>query len=255
MRKRNYRWIFIVLGALGIADTLIISGVSNMNEGVVMPFILGLPLFIYGVFYNRLSRWMEKGAGRVLKNLIGIGYAVFILLFIVCSAFIFIAQDTEPKKGADALIVLGGGVKGHVATVAVRSRLDTALIYLDQNPDTVVVVSGGQGPQETVSEASVMAEYLLNRGIDKDRIVAEDKSTSTWENFLYSKALLDAKFGGNYTVVFVTNEFHIYRAGLTARKAGLQAEGLRSPSAWYLYPNNFLRETLAIVKTWVFGAD
>lgn len=253
--KRNFRWIFVIPGALGIADTVVMSGVSNLNEGIVLPAVLGLPLLVYGLFYKRLKLWMQKGIGRFLKILFGIGYAGFILIFIVCSAFMIAAGGTQPEKGADALIVLGGGVKGNVATIAVQSRLDAALDYLRENPDTVVVVSGGQGRQETVSEASVMSAYLVDHGLDKSRVVEENKSTSTWENFVYSKAILDQKFKRNYKVVYVTNEFHIYRAGLTAKKAGLNAQGLSSPSALYLYPNNFLRETLAIVKTWVFGTD
>lgn len=255
MKKKIIRWIFIVLGALGIADTIVMSGVSNMNEGIVMPLILGLPLLIYGLFYNRLNEWMKKGFGRFLKILVGIGYAAFIVFFIVCCTVMIAAQGTPPESGADAIIILGGGVKGHVATIAVQTRLEAAIGYLNANPKTIAVVSGGQGRQEEVPEALVMEEYLLRAGIDESRIIQEDKSTSTWENFVNSKAILDRKFGKNYKVVYVTNEFHIYRAGLTAKKAGLNAEGLSSPSALYLYPNNFLRETLAIGKTWVFGID
>ena len=100
-----------------------------------------------------------------------------------------------------------------------------------------------------------MAKYLTDQGIAGDRVLIEDRSTSTLENMLFSKIMLDEAMDTAYRAIFVTNEFHIYRAGLTAQHVGLSAQGLPSPSPWYLLPNNFLRETLAIVRTWVLGVS
>ncbi len=251
------RFLLIIIGLLGILDTLAISVISNMNLGVVLPAIIGTPLVIYGIFCNKLRPWMKRGFGLAAKIVFFAGYAVFILLFIVCAVIMGVAAKSWPQGQVDALIVLGGGVKGDVATITVKTRLDTALPYLKDNPDCRVVVSGGQGPGETTSEASVMAAYLKRNGIGETRIIQEDQSTSTRENLIFSKEKLDILFKNeSYRVAVVTNDFHIYRAELTAKSVGLaDAQGMSSPSPLYLQPNNYLRETVAIVKTWVLGVE
>jgi uncharacterized SAM-binding protein YcdF (DUF218 family) len=226
-----------------------------MNLGVVLPGIIGAPLLVYGIFYHPLRRWMQKGFGRLVKIVFYAGYAIFLALFILCSVIMFANNKSVPDQKADAVIILGGGIKGDVATITVKSRMDTALPYLKAHPDCLVVVSGGQGPGEIVSEASVMAAYLERNGIEERRIVQEDQSTSTYENLTYSKAKLDKLLQKPYSVIIVTNGFHMYRAKYTAKIAGLSAQGLASPGAWYLIPNNFLRETVGIVKTWVLGPE
>lgn len=253
--KKKVSAFWIIIGALGVLDTLIISTMSNMNEGVVLPLIIGLPLIVYGLFYGRFKLWMQKGFGLFVRVLFFIAYIGFISIFILCTVIMCLAASKMPVKDADALIVLGGGVRGNIVTATVKSRLDTALGYLHKNKACKVVVSGGQGDGETSTEASVMAKYLTDRGIAPGRVLTEDRSTSTLENMLFSKMMLDEAMDKAYRAIFVTNEFHIYRAGLTAQSVGLSAQGLSSPSPWYLLPNNFLRETLAIVRTWVFGVS
>lgn len=251
------RLLLVITGLLGILDTIAISIISNMNLGVVLPAIIGTPLILYGIFCNKLRPWMKKGFGRVVKIFFRLGYAVFILLFLVCAVIMGVHSESRPEGKVDALIVLGGGVKGDVATITVKTRLDTALPYLKENPGCIVVVSGGQGPEETTSEAKVMAAYLKRSGIEETRIILEDQSTSTRENLIFSREKLDAFFQNKpYRVAVVTNDFHIYRAELTAKSAGFaEAQGMASPSPLYLQPNNYLRETVAIVKTWVLGVE
>ena len=90
-----------------------------------------------------------------------------------------------------------------------------------------------------------------NLSIPSELIVVEDRSTSTEENFALSKSLLDQRLGSGYTVVFVTDEFHVYRAEQIAAAAGLTARHVSSRTPWYFWPANYLRESVAVVTFWL----
>ena len=115
----------------------------------------------------------------------------------------------------------------------------------------MIVVSGGRGPQEEVTEASAMERYLMDKGISKQRIVKEERATSTYENFKFSREILDKHFKGAYTCVFVTSDFHLYRARSIGAAADLEAKGLGAKTDWYNLPPSYLRESLAVVKFWM----
>ena len=155
----------------------------------------------------------------------------------------------------DAIIVLGAGLRGDRVSLTLRDRLDAAIDCFDQNPDVLIVVSGGQGPQEDITEALAMERYLMEHGVPADRIVKEDRSTSTAENFAFSKALLDKRLGENYSVAYITNDFHILRAGQVASRQGFdQITHAHSSTVWYLVVPHCLRECVAVLWYWISGA-
>ena len=157
-----------------------------------------------------------------------------------------------PPRDLDYLIVLGAQVRpSGEPSVVLRYRLAAARDYLDENPRTRVVVSGGQGPNEPCSEGEAMARWLERAGIDADRIVVEPESKTTVENLQNSRELIgddDARVG------IVTNNFHIFRATRMAERLGMgDVWGIPAHSTpWYL-PNNLLRECLALVKAAICG--
>ena len=155
------------------------------------------------------------------------------------------------ESGLDYLIVLGAQVRDDGPSAVLRYRLDTAYDYLSDNPDTVCIVSGGQGFNEPRAEADVMVEYLESRGVDAHRIVREDKAANTVENIEKSKAIIgndEARVG------IVTNDFHLFRGLGIARKKGLcNACGIAAPSNPLYLPNNLLRESFSIAKDFVTG--
>ncbi len=231
----------------------------------------GVLLTLYAVYYSlksnfNLGNLFILGAGLVvlfwfivpafkavifLKRLILAGAAFYIFMagFIFFQSFGNRADFTE-----DAVVVLGCGVKGTRLSLDLKQRLDTALEYYENNPGCVVCVSGGQGPQEDIAEGEAMRLYLEETGVSSDRIIVEDKAASTEENFAFSKILLDDYFGGDYSIVYITNDFHSYRAGLYAQEAGF-SEARAYPSASNirsLLPN-YMREVLAVLYKWVFG--
>lgn len=243
------RLILVAASCLLILYTLCVYTISNLNIGVFMPAIIGFPLLIIGIFYKACIKYSQKGIGKIIKIIVISGYSLFSISFLIIVLIIIININTQPKPGADAFIVLGAGLRGDIITQPLAARLDKAIEYLTSNNNTVVVVSGGQGPDESITEAYAMKEYLISNGIDSNRIIEEDKSTSTYENFKFSKEILDKKFlNKNYRVVFATNDFHVFRAKMIAHDAGLNADATGAKSRYYMIPNFYLREYLAIFK-------
>ena len=132
------------------------------------------------------------------------------------------------------------------------SYLLRAYEYAVNNPDTVIIVSGGQGSNEPATEASVMKEYLVSKGIDESRIIAEDKSTNTSENLQFSMALTDGL--QDSSVGIVSSEFHMFRALAIAKKCGYtDTYGIPARSVRLYLPNNMLRESIGILKDLLMG--
>ena len=245
------RILCLVVGGFLVLDTLIVCCLSNYNLGVILPAILGLPLLLLGLLWGR----MDAGFWLFLRRLMLICYGLGCLFLLFLGSLMLRAMDRGEHDDYDALIVLGAAVHGDRVTWVLSNRLDTAYDYAVAHPNTTLVVSGGQGDGESVTEASAMAGYLVRRGIDQSRILQEDKATSTAENFAFSKAIIDEQLGKDATIGFVTTRFHVYRAGRVALKGGIPARGLGAPDVWYLAINNFLRECVGIcwytVKGWI----
>ncbi len=152
----------------------------------------------------------------------------------------------------DAVIVLGCGLRGDKPSRSLRLRLDRAIDYHTKNPAALIVVSGGKGTDEAVSEAQAMETYLLEHGVSSEAILKEDASTSTAENFAFSKALLDKHYDGDYRIAFISNSYHIYRAGVIARDAGFaDATHAFAVTLWPSVVVSGLRECIAVVAMWL----
>ena len=178
---------------------------------------------------------------------------------------IIAAMNTTADSGLDYVIVLGAQVRKGGPALALRYRLDKAIEYLEANPGTKCVVSGGKGPNEPFPEAQGMAAYLEERGIDSSRIIQESKSTTTEENIRYSLKLIESNTSDsnqanasnqnsesnvqNLTVGVVTNNFHMFRALQIAHNNGLpQTQGIPAGSPPDMLVNNMVREFFAEVK-------
>lgn len=215
---------FLVWGVIGAGCMLICIGLANRR------------------FMDSLPKWVKGTAAGVL--LAGL------LLFIVVEGLILSQLDAQASPGADYCIILGAQWKASGPSVVLRKRLDRAVEYLKENPNTIVIVSGGQGRNEIMSEAAGMRQYLVDAGIASERILTEDKSTNTRENLAFSAALFDIE---NSRTVIVTNNFHVFRAVKIAEKQGYQAEGLAADSVAWMIPNNLLREFFGVVKDFLVG--
>jgi uncharacterized SAM-binding protein YcdF (DUF218 family) len=259
-KQKTTHWLRIFLFVLGLVLTVyscILLNINNINLGNLLPGLLGLPLLIYGIFALPLNHWFTHGLGKIVKWIFFVGYLFLACVFAVFGILMNIAAQAEPPQGADVVLVLGAALRGTEPSDTLARRLDTAIAYAEKNPKALLVVSGGQGPQEEIPEAHAMKQYLIEHGIPENRILVEDASTSTHENFVNSKILLDQYFGENaYTTVFVTNDYHILRAGINAKEAGItNAYGLPYRTLWYTAPPAYMRESLALLATYVLGAE
>lgn len=163
-------------------------------------------------------------------------------------------SDMTPLP-ADAVIVLGAGVNGTEPSLSLRTRLDKALDYLKDHPDIPAVLTGGTGYGEEISEAQCMYDYLTEHGVEPERLILEDQAADTAENFAFSWELLaDAGVDpAEDTVAVVSNDFHLARAELIARRQGYgDVAGIPAPLPWpHLTVNYYLREAFALVKTFL----
>jgi len=249
-------WFSLALAALVLLYAMILLPGRWLDLGIWLYILLAFPLLAWGLFPVKLSAFASHGWGKVIKIVVWIGYGLVLSSAAIIIGMLIRNARMEPAKNADVVLILGAGLWGSEPSPALAQRLDTGLAYAQENPDCLVVVSGGQGLDEPCAEASVMAQYLLDRGLAQDRLLAEDKSISTLENFRFSKLLLDERLGTDYSLVFVTTDFHIFRAKLTARHCGLpQAQGLAAPANRLFAPIYYSREYLAMVKTLIFGID
>ncbi len=202
-----------------------------------------------------LAQLLARGIWRALPGAFRMtALAVFglgLLLFCVIEGLIISRFGSKGPKNLDYLVVLGAQIWESGPSRALQLRLDTACAYLEENENTLVIVSGGQGSNEPMSEAQGMYDYLVKKGISPERIFMEDRSTNTHENLLFSKAFIqkeDAQVG------IVTNNFHVYRATRLADKLGYEkAYGIAAPSDKLMQANNMVREFFGVMKDWAVG--
>lgn len=183
--------------------------------------------------------------------------AVMAVVIVLLAGFGFtqalIMQDfsDEGEPGLDYIIVLGAQVRDTGPSPVLQFRLDTACRYLKDNPGTMCIVSGGQGSNEHTAEANVMADYLVEHGIDSARIICEDRAENTSQNIAFSMAFFDP---AHDSVGIVTNNFHVYRSLKLARKADIaHVCGIAAGSTPFYLPNNMVRESLGIAKDFLAG--
>ncbi len=239
--------ILLIIGAAVTVNGIGISLVSNFNAGVLLTFLLGAALLTIGI----LPRSVLEKTPIFIFWILGIGIAVVVAF--IAFLLIFGSSDNITKK-EDAVIVLGAAVHGDRPSAVLADRLDTAVEYYEQNEKAVIVVTGGKGLQENITEAAAMEKYLIGKGVPKEKIIKEEKATSTFENFVYSKEILDQKFGNEYTIAYITNEYHIYRAGAIAKTAGFcNITHKHSTTRWHSIVPGTLRECLGVMKYWVFN--
>ena len=161
----------------------------------------------------------------------------------------YAAEGTDAPE-ADYLIVLGCKVNGTTPSLMLRQRIDTAAAYLNACPDAIAIVSGGQGNGESITEAACMYDHLTAAGIARERILLEDRSTSTMENLRFSMELMKP----DASVAIVSNEFHLYRAGQMAASLGLDAALIPADTEYPILTASYtLREILAVWKYHLLG--
>lgn len=249
LRKKRAvgKTVFLTVGVLLTLNAAAAVFVSKMNIGIAGTFLLGAIFLSCGLFWNTLVPKIPKWP-RILF-LAGVAFVTFFSLFLL----IYGASEQVHYR-EDAVIVLGSSIKGEELSVGLKERLNRAVLYYQKNPTAVIVVSGGQGPRETVTESLAMEQYLISRGIPREQIVREEKADNTYENFAYAKQLLDERFDRPYSVAFITSEYHVFRAESIAKAVGFdEASGCGSRTKWYALIPSCLRECVGVFRFWILG--
>lgn len=177
-----------------------------------------------------------------------IGAAV--LLFTVIELLVFTNMFSEQEEDLEYIIVLGARVKGDTPSNELIRRLDRALEYLNDHEDTIVIVSGGQGPGENLTEAEAMRMYLVEKGISRVRIRQEVRSVNTTENLKLSKFYTKE----SSSVGILTSDFHIFRAKAIGEHLGYKGiVGIPAPSNKVFRFHYMVREAFAVLKDKFMG--
>lgn len=230
--------------------TIIING-TGRHLGSAVGVVLCLILGSYMIFMPKINAFI-LGLSKPVK-IIG-GIVILLALAIILTETVFLIMATKKTINSDTrpvVLVLGCRVQDGRPSLMLNERINAAYSYLEESPDLLCIVSGGKGEDELISEAQCMFNELVNRGISPDRIIMEDKSTNTKENFLFSKKIMtDLNLGDS--VIIVTNNFHQLRAQMDASECGLTYGACPSKTSFFMLPSYYLRELVGILYEFIF---
>lgn len=277
--------IVLILFSAIVSGLFVMHMEQLVNRNLAMLSLLILALFIplsviistiYLIFNGRQMMTFE---GRRLANLLSLFYGLAIALSLALTFFFphfivlrkmlsltnglliygsylyvtyilygFVYNVLPVIKHPDYIIILGSGLIGDKVPPLLAQRLEKGkMMYEKFNHTPKIVVSGGQGTDETLTEAEAMAQYLRQVGTPQEDIIIEQQSTNTLENLQFSKTILDEKSKENYYCLVVTNSFHSLRAGIYMRKLGIKGRSIGSRTALYFLPSAWIRETLGLI--------
>ncbi len=238
-----------------------ILGIICILYYVVLAVYAG-PAFDFGWFWIALGciflliSYLGRYSGTVVllwirRGLLAI-VAAGILLICIIGCFVVKGMTTQYTGDLDYVVVLGAQVKGRNPSRALVKRLKKALETAKEHPDTAFILSGGQGSGEDISEARCMYDYLTANGVDQDRLILEDKSTTTQENLIFSDRLTGCS---KLDCGIISNDFHISRALLIAKKAGYEKpHGIAAEGDPIIELHYIVRETVALLYAKLRGS-
>ena len=242
-------FVLMSIGSFSFLYGLIYMICIGTDFGVLITIALGLFFLVWGVFCKKIQQYTKSGILKFIK--------IFVLSMLLaeCILLCFLAiygQNDMVNYKEEVAIVLGAGIHGDRVSSALKQRLDTFLQYYEKNPDVIVVVTGGQGYGETVTEAFAMEKYLVEHGVPKHKIIKEECATSTNENMRFSFKILQKELGEKFSSVIITNGFHMYRSVCYAEKNGItKPKHISAGLKWYNVVPCYLRESLAVIKLWI----
>ncbi|KAF1291953.1 YdcF family protein [Candidatus Enterococcus leclercqii] len=250
----------LLVAAFGIMTLVVFlywnAAVVIKKESHSLANLLTLLLALFLTVFLIYDYFIAQQLPNWLSSFLSCLPLIMMYFFIVFYNFLTVSvlyQFNHPRYDQDYIIVLGAGLlRGEKVSPLLARRIDKAIEFyrLQQkakNKAAKLVMSGGQGADEKLSEAAAMAAYALEQGIPQEDIILEDHSTTTLENMRFSKKVMDERSPEGYKVIFSSNNYHIFRGGMFAHQAGLKADGIGAKTALYYLPNAFLREYIAIL--------
>ncbi|MHA8110377.1 YdcF family protein [Lactobacillaceae bacterium Melli_B4] len=183
--------------------------------------------------------------------LLVIFYVLFCTFSFMSAALLFTFKKPKPNK--QFIIVLGAGLlNGNQVSPLLASRIDKGIEYFQKvvkatGQAPLMICSGGQGADETTPEGVAMRQYAIEHGIPAEHVVAEQRSKTTLQNMLFSKKIVEQHHLALNNGIYVSNDYHIFRAGIYARQAGLNIQGLGAKTSNFFIPNATIREYIALL--------
>lgn len=242
--------IYILLAFLFV-NTAVIVKRENRSLAHMLTLVLAVLIIVYMVLGWAVSTVSLPVWAQSLWNGFGAALGYFIFHIFVFLSTLLVGNIFRPRRRVDYIIVLGSGLIDGKAPPLLQKRIGAAMRFGQKQAKRkgdfpYLVMSGGQGTDEPCPEAVAMKAYAAGQGYPEDRILTEEESTTTEENFAFSRKLMDIHADGKtYRCIFATSSYHLYRAGLYARRVGLLIRGLGAKTAFYYLPNAVLREYIA----------
>ena len=247
------RYIDLILGIILILYSVSINLIFGKITFSEVFLLIGVLCIIYHFIKNKLMTLISKNKTlktgfNVIRFLVSIGLIIFVI--IEATIIIFPKQN---DSYSNYVVILGAGVKGETPSLTLVQRLEKAIEYVgDQKNEVKIVVSGGQGPDENISEAEAMKRYLVKNGINERKILMEDKSRDTRENLQFSKEIIEKNSNKSIeyiSVKIITSDFHAFRSNLIAKNFDYGDRSfLTNKTLPALLPVMYTREFFAIIK-------
>ena len=255
MKPNNkiFDYILITLAIFSISYFILLILNSRFITSYILYLIFACICILYSYYELKNKTSILSKLPKIINYIIKGLICISIILFIIIEGLIINEANNSYCKQTDFVIVLGAKLNGAVPSTSLKYRLDATLEYYQQFPETTIIVSGGQGNGENISEAKAMKQYLIDKGINKNSIIEENKSTNTKENIIYSKKIMDSLKKEKYTVTIITNNFHCYRSKLLANKNNLTAYTYSAKQQKVLIPHYYIREFFGCLKDIIFS--
>lgn len=251
--NRWKHWLTVLpLAALMLLFQFVLQGYS-FSALVCGVLILILSFYnVTGALKDRFPRTM-KWLRRCVTGILCVG----LLIVSVTEVLVIRASFGDPERDCEFVLVLGAKVREDGPSVSLMNRIDAAYEYLIAHPDSIAIVSGGQGVDEPITEAECMYTHLVERGIDPERVWMEDQATSTWENMNFTLDLIESRTGKRPEVLgLVSSEYHLFRAGMFARDCGVESVGIPAHTTRLSQMiNHFMREVAGVWHYLILGGQ
>lgn len=267
-------WLIAVLCIIYYAVIVIYSGITTSFSFIWL--LMAAACIMVAVGWEAYMKYKDK-----VPLWIPVSVVTFcctgILVFMVVEVLVFAGVAVRDTSNLDYVIILGARVKDTGISKSLKARLDKAIEYMDENPGTILVLSGGQGDDEPVSEAAAMRDYLVFNGVKKEQLILDTRSFSTVENIAYSRVAIEEdqkkkkasrknspiiNIPGTFVEVpdkpikigVLTSNFHVFRAQQIAKKWGIpDIYGISCGSDPILFVHFCVRECAAILKDKLVG--
>ncbi len=247
------RWLLMLpLAGIWYIFTFLMAGYSF--SALVCVCLIGILLF-YNICY--LTRKRFPKTTKVVKSLFTCLLCIGLLVVSVTECFIIHASLGDKDETCEYMVVLGAKVRQDGPSVSLMDRIKAAAAYMEAHPEVIAIVSGGQGPDEPMTEAQCMFEQMVKLGVDPSRIWLEDNATSTWENLRFTLDLIEEKTGQRPTKIgLLSSEYHLFRAKMFARECGVEAVGIPAhTSRISQMVNHFMREVAGVWHYIILGGQ